>query len=113
MTQYTQRLGGQLDEARAQLTAVETGLRYKLMSDTVRGELEDRAQLNWRVAVLQRAYDSVAHANLVSRPVALMRHGDPSMMKSTWHDYVPALPTTTEGVTHYRRHDDWLPGTSC
>jgi hypothetical protein len=98
MVQYVQRLGGHLDEARAQLTNVQTGLRYKLMSDTVRGELETEAKL--RVGDLQAAYDSIAHANVFAKPVALVRHADPTMIEGTWRDFVPALPMNSESVAY-------------
>jgi hypothetical protein len=98
MVQYVQRLGGHLDEARAQLTNVQTGLRYKLMSDTVRGELQAEAQ--HRVDELQRAYESIARANVFAKPVALVRHADPTMLNGTWRDFVPALPMTPESVTY-------------
>ena len=96
--QYVQRLGGHLDEARAQLTNVETGLRYKLMSDAVRGEAV--AEARHRVDQLQRTYDSFTQANLFTKPVALIRHADTTMLAGTWHDFVPSLPTTAESIIY-------------
>ena len=98
MVQYVQRLGGHLDEARAQLTSVETGLRYKLMSDAVRGELQ--ADARHRVDVLQKSYDSIAHANVFAKPLALVRHPDMTLVTGTWHDFVPALPVTPESLAY-------------
>ncbi len=96
--QYTQRLGGHLEEARAHLSTVQTGLRYRLMSDTVRGELETDAK--HRASELQAAYDSIAKANSFAKPVALIRHADPTMLQGTWRDFVPALPMTSESAVY-------------
>ena len=98
VVQYTQRLGGHLEEARAHLSQVQTGLRYRLMSDTVRGELETDAKR--RTAELQTAYDSIAKANTFAKPVVLLRHADPTMLKGTWHDFVPALPLSSESAVY-------------
>ena len=98
VVQYTQRLGGHLEEARAHLSQVQTGLRYRLMSDTVRGELE--ADAKHRANELQAAYDSIAKANTFAKPIVLIRHADPTMLKGTWHDFVPALPLSSESVVY-------------
>ncbi len=96
LIQYVQRLGGHLDEAKAHLDNVQHGLRYQLMSDTVRKELEDEASK--RVAELQNAYHAIADADVVTKPFALLRHADPNMLAGTWHDFVPALPATTDSI---------------
>jgi Protein of unknown function (DUF2937) len=96
MIQYIQRLGGHLDEAKSHLNNVQHGLRYQLMSDTVRKELEDEASR--RVAELQNAYHAIADADVVTKPFALIRHADKAMLAGTWHDFVPALPTTTDSI---------------
>ena len=98
MTQYLHQLGGQLEAAREQVNAVETGLRYKLMSETVRGEIETQARN--RAHALQSSYDAVAHTNLFVRPIALARSGDPKLIEGTWRDFVPALPLTIEGIVY-------------
>lgn len=98
MVQYVQRLGGHLDEATSHLNNVQNGLRYKLMSDTVRKELETDA--SGRVADLQAAYHAIADANVLIKPFALLRHADPQMLAGTWHDFVPALPATLDGYAY-------------
>jgi hypothetical protein len=98
MTQYMRHLGSQLDAARAQVTAVETGLRYKLMSDTVRGEIEKDTRN--RAHALQSEYDAVAKTNIFARPSALARNGDPTLMRGTWHEFVPGLPLTPEDIAY-------------
>lgn len=90
--QYLQRLNGQLSVAKTELAGVETGLRYKLMSDTVRQEIEAGARN--RAAALQKSYDSVAHSPLFVRPLVLARSGDRNLMEMTWRGFVPALPLT-------------------
>ncbi len=94
LVQYLQRLGGHLDEAKAHLNAVQHGLRYQLMSDTVRKELETEAQK--RVNELQSAYHAIADANVIAKPFAFFRHADTTMINGTWHDFVPSLSVTSD-----------------
>ena len=96
--QYIQRLGGHLDEARDHLADVQTGLRYRVMGDTVRGELETAAKD--RVAVLDRAYSKAKNANVLTRPIAILRYGEPSILAGTEKDFVPALPASRDGVIY-------------
>jgi hypothetical protein len=98
VVQYVQRLGGHLDEAKIHLANVQNGLRYRLMSDTVRKELHTEASA--RVADLQNAYTAIADANLVVKPFALLRHGDAAMLAGTWRDFVPALPATADAIAY-------------
>lgn len=94
--QYLHRLNGQLSAAKVELAGIETGLRYKLMSDTVRKEIESAAR--GRAEALQDSYDSVAHTPLFVRPLILARSGDRTLMDTTWREFVPALPTTPGSV---------------
>lgn len=94
--QYLSRQNAQLAVAKAELAGVETGLRYKLMSDTVRKEIETGART--RAAALQASYDSVARSNLFARPLILARSGDQALMQATWRDFVPALPETSGSI---------------
>ncbi len=96
--QYIQRLGGHLDEAREHLADVQTGLRYRVMGDTVRGELETAAKD--RVAVLDVAYSKAKNANVLTRPIAIIRYGEPSILAGTERDFVPALPASREGIIY-------------
>jgi len=98
LVQYVQRLGGHLDEAKLNLANVQSGLRYRLMSDTVRKELETDASA--RVADLQNAYNAIAEANVVTKPFALLRHADSAMLAGTWRDFVPALPATADAIAY-------------
>jgi hypothetical protein len=96
--QYIQRLGGHLDEARDHLADVQTGLRYRVMGDTVRGELETQAKR--RVTELDRAYSAAKNANVLTRPIAILRYGDPSILAGTQRDFVPALPASRDGILY-------------
>jgi hypothetical protein len=96
--QYTQRLDGRLEEARAHLEDVQGGLRYRVMGDEVRAELESQARQ--RVAVLQRAHDAVAEANVFTRPIVIFRHGEEGILGATWRDFAPALPLDADSAIY-------------
>jgi len=96
--QYVQRLGGHLDEARAVLTNIQTGLRYKLMNETVRVELEREAQA--RVNELAGAYNAIAGSNIFAQPISLFRNADPTIVAGTWRDFVPVLPLGADNITY-------------
>jgi hypothetical protein len=98
LVQYVQRLGGHLDEAKMHLNNVQHGLRYQLMSDTVRKELETEAKT--RVAALQDAYHAIADSNVFVKPFALLRYGDPILMAGTWRDFVPALSASADSIIY-------------
>ncbi len=98
MIQYIQRLGGHFDEAKLHLNNVQHGLRYQLMSETVRKELEAEAQR--RVAALQNAYEAIVEANVFARPFAFLRHADTGMIAATWRDFVPSLPASTGSIAY-------------
>jgi hypothetical protein len=94
--QYLQRLNGELTAARTELSGIENGLRYKLMSDTVRQEIETAARA--KTQALQKSYDSVADTNLFIRPIVLARSGDPALIDTTWRGFVPALPRSPGSI---------------
>ena len=98
MLQYVQRLGGHLDEAKATLNNILHGLRYQLMSETVRKELETAAQA--RVKELQDAYHAIADANIFIKPLVLLRHADSTMLAGTWRDFVPALSASIDNIVY-------------
>lgn len=98
MAQYVQRLGGALDEAKLVLGNVQNGLRYQLMSTTVRKELE--ADASRRVNELQTAYQSISEASFFSKPFQLLRHADPTMIAGTWRDFTPMLPASADGIAY-------------
>lgn len=98
VTQYVLRLGSHLAEAQAHLNNVQTGLRYQLMNETVRQELEVAARS--RAGELQQAYSAIADTNLVIRPFSFLRHSDATMLATTRSEFVPALPTSVEAIVY-------------
>jgi hypothetical protein len=98
MVQYMQRLAGQLDQARAHFADVQTGLRYRVMGDAVRAELEAAARA--RVTSLERAYGAVKAANVLTRPVAMLRNLESDALAGTERSFVPALPLSAEAVAY-------------
>ena len=95
MTQYQERLGRDLEQAQARLNDVKTGLRYKLMSDVVRTELEAAAQT--RFDALNRAHTAIANAG-VAKPYALIRHREQRLVEETERGFVPRLPQNAGGI---------------
>jgi hypothetical protein len=95
--QYLQRAGSHLEEARAHLEDVQSGLRYRVMGETVRAELE--ADARTRVTALDRAYTKVKKASPLLRPFAILQYGDHEIVTDTRHDFIPALPTTAGSIT--------------
>jgi len=95
LVQYIQRLSADVDEAQAHLTDVRTGLRYRVMGDTVRAELEAEAQGTY--TTLKREQDAVAGANPLFRPLAFARHSDTAILANTRRAFRPAAPTTIGG----------------
>lgn len=111
--QYTQRLGGHLDEARRQLEqfarmAGELGM-------TLDGLVEHSAQgadpvsvkfgevvvaTRERVEALAVAEQSLRDASLWERPFVFLRHLDWQIAERTWQAYKPAVPTTLEGLVY-------------
>lgn len=97
MTQYEQRLGRDLEQAGARLNEVRTGLRYKLMSDVVRAELEATAQA--RFDQLNTAHTAISGASII-KPYALARHKEERLMEETQRGFVASLPHGPGGITY-------------
>lgn len=98
ITQYQERLGRDLSEARARVDEIKTGLRYKLMSEVVRAELETAAQT--RFGQLDTAHGAIAGSNAVTRPYAFVRYREPQLIADTEHAFIPRLPTDTSGILY-------------
>lgn len=107
---YLQRLGGHLDEARRQLAqfervATQAGLTLERLSAHVSAAPDaTTAKLGGvlreglaRVGELQAAHDALAHASLFTRPFVFLRQMDTAIVRATWHEFRPAVPTTVEG----------------
>jgi hypothetical protein len=98
IAQYLQRLGGHLDEANAQLLNIQTGLRYKEISEAVRTELEADAQD--RIESLQGAYDAITSANIFTKPFMFLGNAESAIVAGTWRDFVPVLPLDGASITY-------------
>ena len=114
MQQYLQRLGGHLQEAQRQL-----GLFREAATSRSRRTLEQfiaqthtnpdagvvqlGAVMNdavARTASLQAAHDTLASSSLWMRPVVFLEHLDIGIAQATWSAYLPAVPTTLEGLLY-------------
>ena len=111
--QYRQRLGGHLDEARHQLaeyTTIATRSKLSLSqfiertstnSDTIVSQLGTvMRNAVLRVDELTSAEASLSHASLWAKPFVFFSHLDPSIARATWDVYLPAVPTTGEGLVY-------------
>lgn len=87
--QYLQRLGGHVDEARLAVAAVAEAAAAD--PDAFRSAL---ALLQDRAASLEAAYSALAGADMLTRPVVLLRHLDAGIAAAAWRDFEPALPLT-------------------
>ena len=113
MQQYLQRLGGHLQEAQRQLAlfreaATRSGRTLEEFITQTRANPDAGVvQLSHvmsdavdRTASLQAAHDAIAHSALWARPFVFIRHADPSIAHATWTAYLPAVPTTVEGLIY-------------
>lgn len=113
MQQYLQRLGGHLQEAQRQLSlfreaATRSGRTLEEFIVQTRTNADAGVvQLSSvmsdaidRTASLQASYDALTHSSLWARPFVFMRHLDPAIGKATWAAYLPAVPTTLEGLLY-------------
>jgi hypothetical protein len=95
MAQYEERLARDLAQARARVDEIETGLRYKLMSETVRAELAASAQA--RFDQVDVAHTAIAGAGLL-KPIALARHRTPELIAETERGFVPRMPRAAGAI---------------
>ena len=98
IVQYMLRLSRHLNEAMAQLLNIQNGMRYKLMSNEVRKELEAEAQ--FRVDQLQTSYDAILGANFLTRPFTIFSHAEPTIISETWLSFTPSLPQDTVAIAY-------------
>ncbi|WP_404422447.1 DUF2937 family protein [Nibricoccus sp. IMCC34717] len=113
LLQYTQRLGGHLEEARRQLAvlvsaAEKSGHSWREWAETARsssdaavaelGRVLQTTQV--RADELERAHQALREAGLWERPFVFLRHVDVEVFSGTWSDYQPTVPTTAEGAVY-------------
>ena len=113
MQQYTQRLGGHLDEARLHLAKYEELAREAKLTlnayiarinadpDTsiarIGGVVGDLAA---RVRELADAQAALQGASVFTRPFAFFAHLDSQIAQNAWGAFKPAVPTTVEGLVY-------------
>jgi hypothetical protein len=113
MQQYLQRLGGHLQEAQRQLglfrqAATQSGQTLeRFIIETRTNANAGVAHLSSvmsdavdRTASLQTAHDALTHSSLWTRPFVFLQHIDPAIARATWAAYLPAVPTTLEGLLY-------------
>lgn len=111
--QYTQRLGGRLDEVRTQVEALESRastsgkslnayLEQFLVSQDrdVRQEGRALAALVQRRATLATAYSALSDTSQFWRARAFAEHVDMDIARATARDYKPATPLTAESAVY-------------
>lgn len=96
--QYRQRLGGHLDEARRNLSEVESGALYQSLDAASRQTV--LADVNVRVDALQVADAALRDAGLFARPYAFARHFDRDIAAATLTDFQPALPLDIASLSY-------------
>lgn len=87
---YLQRLGGHIDEARRMLDGVRDASILPDLPEGARSEAI--ADLTLRLADLQAARAALTDADPWLRPLALLRHADPTIARRTLDAFTPAMP---------------------
>ncbi|MBS0380575.1 MAG: DUF2937 family protein [Proteobacteria bacterium] len=111
IAQYRQRLGGRLDQARADLEPwqhladqyhhgdLSALIHYHLGSSdpTFHAEGALIRSLSETVQALQAAADAL-HGNLLHQLTYLLLHADAGLARATWADFVPTFALSGEGL---------------
>ena len=97
---YEQRLGGALDEARRTLSgfvqdATSNGLSFEAYVERLKGSSDGSvaatgasvAALAQRVASLAEQQEQLAAAGKLEKPLVLLRHHDPDLLRASWAAY--------------------------
>ncbi len=87
---YLQRLGGHVDEARLTLEKIRAGDYAGPLPVDTQAALVAAAER--RLNDLARAYDAVASADPLWRPLALLRDIDKTIAQAAFENFQPALP---------------------
>jgi hypothetical protein len=90
--QYLQRLGGHRDEALRMVATLKS--QGSTVSDALLASAMERA------ASLTQAFEQIAAASAVARPVLFARHLDPEIARGTWSMFQPAVPLTSAGLVY-------------
>ncbi len=111
ISQYRQRLGGRLDQARLDLEPWQKladqyqhgdlsaliGYHLKSPDPTFHAEGAVIQSLVHTVAQLQAAADAL-HTGLFGQVAYLALHADPALARATWSDWVPTFSLSGEGI---------------
>jgi DUF2937 family protein len=112
ITQYRQRLGGRLDQARLDLApwqkiadqfhqgSLEKLIEYHLGSADPKFHAEGAVirSLVDSVQQLQSAAEALQHHNLFQQLAYLVLHADPGIARATFTDWAPTLTLTTDAA---------------
>jgi hypothetical protein len=111
ISQYRQRLGGRLDQARLDLAPWQKladqyqhgdlnaliGYHLKSQDPTFQAEGAVIQSLVHSVEALQAAVTAL-HTGLFQQVAYLATHGDPALARATWADWVPTFSLSGEGI---------------
>jgi hypothetical protein len=96
--QYLQRLGGHLDEARLMAAELARGDAYRDLTPSVREAVLSVS--DQRISTLSNAYDAIAGADGLTRPLVFLAHVDSTIAAAAWGDFEPGLPLGWGGLLY-------------
>ena len=96
--QYLQRLGGHLDEARFMAAEFADGAAYRELAPNVRDAVLDVAER--RVETLANAYNAIAGADDLTRPLVFLTHVDHGIASAAWRVFEPGVPLGWGGLAY-------------
>lgn len=111
--QYLQRMGGRLDQIHLDIArllkdaqsagqTLEEHLNALVSSGTeeARQAAQREAERLYSADQLESAYQALAAASPVQRPVVFAEHFDPALARETVSAFVPAIPATQEALIY-------------
>jgi hypothetical protein len=94
---YLQRLGGHVDEARRTVEQVTSGELLPWLA--AEGRASAAAELQLRLDELQMLQQRLLDSPDLLRPLALLRHGEWSIVERASGDFAPAVPLDLAALT--------------
>jgi len=111
--QYMQRLGGHLSEAKRSLDLyIQAAASLDLtLEEYIREHLDSESEvfvstgevikdLVLRVGNLEQSYLALQEATIYNRWLVFIQEVDWEIAIGTWHNFIPGIPTTVEGLTY-------------
>lgn len=95
---YLQRLGGHLDEARASYLKLRAG-EFLPGADALSQQRIAEA-FSRRVEELSQAYNAIANADALARPLRFASHLDRAIAEATFSNFTPALPLDSASLIY-------------